>query len=132
MCNLQVSLEGVQWNFERLVFPKLSDSGTGDVHVRDTTIILVLNIGVLNGKPSFSVASTEVQVGKCDLKLSGSAASWAYNIAAVVLNNQLKGMISDALEQAVESVVATEVLSTMNELTSLLFPVLKPPPSSEA
>ena len=91
---------------------------------KDTRVVLLLAIGVVNGKPSLSVLSAEVQVGDCDVSIRETRAAWVYNITAHIMRPQLRGVIAGALEDAVMLLVESDVLQTINELTEQLMPAL--------
>jgi len=90
----------LSWRYRKVHWPHVSDHGTADISVSQTTAVVNLQITAANGRPVVAVASDGVAIGKLDIKLHGGA-SWLYNFFINILSGKLKSAVEKALTDGI-------------------------------
>jgi len=104
---ISAKLKQFQWSYEKHTFPKMKDSGNADTTFSEAQIILDMNIGLdgRSGKPSVTVSRCDVTIGRLDVKISGSLASFIYNALLAVFKRTIKSSLEQSLSQLITNSV---------------------------
>jgi len=110
--DISAKLHQFQWAYEKHAFPKMKDSGHANASIEDTEIQADLNIGIDGyGNPTVNVSSCTVKIGKLDIKISGTMASFLYNTVLALFKKTIK----NSLEQSLSKLI-TESVNNDNTL----------------
>jgi len=90
----------VSWRYKKKHWPHVSDHGTADISVAQTTAIVKLQVTASNGRPVLAVVSDGVSIGHLDIKLHGGA-SWLYNFFIKILSGTIKSAVEKALTDGI-------------------------------
>lgn len=104
--DVSASLQQFKWGYEKLSFPKMKDNGNADASILETTIDIKLRIGGDEfGNPNIAVTHCKVNIGKLDLKISGSFASFVYNTLMGIFKKTIKATLETNFEEMIISSV---------------------------
>jgi len=100
--DISAKLEQFQWAYEKHAFPKMKDSGNANASIDDTEIQADLTIGLDDqGNPTVTVSNCTVKIGKLDIKISGTMASFLYNTVLALFKKTIKNSLETSLSQMI-------------------------------
>lgn len=100
--DISAKLEEFKWSYEKHAFPKMKDSGNANASIEDTEIQADLTIGMDNfGNPNITVSKCSVKIGKLDMKISGTMASFFYNTVLALFKKTIKQSLEQSLSQLI-------------------------------
>jgi len=104
--DISASLQQFQWSYDKHSFPKMKDSGNADASLADTEILAELDIGMDNiGNPTMTITKCDVKIGKLDMKISGTRASFLYNTVLGMFKKSIKSSLEQSLSQLITNSV---------------------------
>jgi len=88
------------WKYRKNSWPHVSDHGTADITVSQTSVSVSLQVTESNGRPVVACTADSVNIGHLDIKLHGGA-SWLYNFFIGLLHGSIVNSIQSALTNAI-------------------------------
>jgi len=100
--DISAKLDQFHWSYEKHAFPKMKDNGNANASIDDTEIEANLTIGMDGyGNPTVNVSSCTVKIGKLDVKISGTMASFLYNTVLALFKKTIKSSLEQSLSQMI-------------------------------
>jgi len=105
--DIAAKLQQFHWTYEKHDFPKVKDTGNADAYIKETQIAVTMTLGIDKdtGQPTMNVTKCDVVIGKLDVKISGTFASFIYNTLLAVFKKTIKA----ALEQSLSDLITKSV-----------------------
>lgn len=95
------------WKYKQLGWPRISDSGSCDLAMKQIIIGITLNVDTKDESiPKLTTNDATLKIGKMKIRFHGGA-SWLYNIFADAITNDVKGTF--------EKVVVNEMVALINK-----------------
>lgn len=99
------------WKWQRVDrIIKTGDSGSATVDLSEVSLVLELDITMVNFRPVLTLTTCDLAIGKMDIHVSSPWTGWIYNFFLWLFN----GIVKRQVEHTVESKLAAVVSDTIN------------------
>lgn len=115
--NIAARVKKFNWSYKKETFPKLKDDGHAKAAFSDTTVTLVLQ---LNGSSLQStrvnVSECNVKIGKLDVKIGGTVASFIYNIIIAAFSSSIRKSIEGQMQDMIRTAINESASSLLEDM----------------
>jgi hypothetical protein len=116
---IAAKLNQFDWSYRKHSFPKLKDGGHADARIADTSVSITINFAGSVTNPVLDVTRCEARVGKIDVKISGSAVSFLYNLLIAAFSTSIKRTVEGMMKNMLRDLATTHAQRFVQQFLSV-------------
>ena len=105
---ISAELNSFDWFFKQKSFPRISEKGEATATLSGGSVNILLQVVMNASGVSLNVVSVDVKVGKLNVKVTGNAKKFIYNLIINVVVRLLKTQIEKALAKLIREAINSQ------------------------